>query len=246
MMRKTVILSTAMMGIALSGCMGGGGQINRSMESVHQPIVSQQNFTLDVNSDSGELAPTDLRRVSEWLEAMDVRFGDRVSVDDSAAYSANAVHDTVDQLLRRRGMMLSENAPITPGAIAPGHVRVIISRASARVDGCPNWRTRSATDFQSTVTSNYGCATNANMAAMVADPLDLVRGQGDRANDPLTASRAIEGYRSRASRSGGRLPASAGTGGGGGGGGNAGSGGGGNTGGGGGNTGGGSSGGGSQ
>jgi pilus assembly protein CpaD len=170
-------------------------------------VVSQHNFTLDIRTDNGELAPTDLRRVSEWLDAMDVQFGDRVSVDDSAAYGVNAVHGAVDELLRRKGMMLSENAPITPGAIPPGHVRVIISRASARVDGCPNWRTRSATDFHSTITSNYGCATNANVAAMVADPMDLVRGQSDRSNDPLTASRAIEGYRSRASRNGGNLPA---------------------------------------
>jgi pilus assembly protein CpaD len=238
-MRKIAILSTVAMGIALSGCMGGGGQMNRSMESVHQPIVSQHNFTFDVNSDGGELAPTELRRVSEWLDAMDVQFGDRVSVDASATYGANAVHDAVDELLRRKGLMLSENAPITPGAIAPGHVRVIISRSSARVDGCPNWRTRSATDFHSTITSNYGCATNANVAAMVADPLDLVRGQSDRSNDPLTASRAIESYRGRASRSGGALPATAGTGGGGGGGGDAGSGGAGSGGGGGGSSGGG-------
>lgn len=214
-MRKIAILSTAMMGIALSGCLGGGGQTNRSMESVHQPVVSQQNYTLDVPSSNGELAPTDLRRVSEWLDAMNVRFGDRVAVDDSASYGANAVRDAVDELLRRKGLMLADHTPITPGAIPPGHVRVVISRASARVDGCPNWRTRSATDFNSTITSNYGCATNANMAAMVADPLDLVRGRGDRSNDPLTASRAIESYRSRASRSGGSLPASGGTGGGG-------------------------------
>ncbi len=205
-MRTIAILSTAMMGIALSGCMGGGGQINRSVESVHQPVVTQHNFAFDAAFSGGELAPTELRRVSDWLDAMDVQYGDRVTVDDSASFGARPVRDAVDELLRRKGLMLSDNAPITPGAIAPGHVRIIISRATARVDGCPNWRTTSATDFNSTTTSNYGCATNSNMAAMVADPLDLVRGQSDRSNDPLTASNAVQSYRRSASTSGGSLP----------------------------------------
>lgn len=212
-MRKLAILSTVAAGIALSGCLGGGGTMNRTMESVHQPIVTQHNFALDVNASGGDLSPTELRRVSDWIEAMDVRYGDRVSIDDSASYGASATRTAVDELLRRRGMILSDNAPITPGAIPAGHVRVIISRATARVDGCPNWRTRSATDFHSTTTSNYGCATNANMAVMVADPMDLVRGQSDRGNDPLTASEAVNGYRGRASQNGGRLPSPAGAGG---------------------------------
>jgi pilus assembly protein CpaD len=141
---------------------------------------------------------------------MDVRYGDRVSIDESATYGARPARDAVDELLRRRGMILSENAPITPGAIPAGHVRVIISRSEARVDGCPVWRGQSATDFTHATGSNYGCATNANMAAMIADPMDLVHGQSDRTNDPLTASNAVNGYRGRASQNGGRIPAPAG------------------------------------
>ena len=54
--------------------------------------------------------------------------------------------------------------------------------------------------------SNYGCATNANMAAMVANPADLVRGQRRDTNDPLTASKAINAYRNAApSGAGGSL-----------------------------------------
>lgn len=205
-MRALAILSTVAMGIAVSGCVGGGSTMNRQLESIHQPVVTQHNFTIDVPVTNGEISPSVLNDVSGWMQAMNVRYGDRVSVDDSASYGANAVRGAVDELLRREGMILSDNAPITPGAIPPGHVRIILSRATARVDGCPNWRTRSAIDYNTTTTSNYGCATNANMAAMIADPLDLVRGQSDRSNDPLTASNAVAGYRARASQSGGSLP----------------------------------------
>ena len=44
--------------------------------------------------------------------------------------------------------------------------------------------------------SNYGCASNAVLAAMVADPMDLVQGrEASSAIDPVTSSRAISALR---------------------------------------------------
>ena len=47
--------------------------------------------------------------------------------------------------------------------------------------------------------SNYGCANNAALAAMIADPLDLVQGRGaGGATDPITSSKAVRAYRDTA------------------------------------------------
>jgi pilus assembly protein CpaD len=44
--------------------------------------------------------------------------------------------------------------------------------------------------------SNYGCAVNANLAAMVANPEDLVHGrEGSGVGDARTATKAVETYR---------------------------------------------------
>ena len=44
--------------------------------------------------------------------------------------------------------------------------------------------------------SNFGCAVNGNLAAMVANPEDLVHGrEGSAVNDTLTATKAIDAYR---------------------------------------------------
>jgi pilus assembly protein CpaD len=44
--------------------------------------------------------------------------------------------------------------------------------------------------------SNYGCATNTNLAAMIADPEDLVRGKtGDSQVDAALSGKAIKAYR---------------------------------------------------
>lgn len=196
-MRIKILAPVAAMGLALAGCMGssGGAEANRSLDSVHQPVVSINNYVYDATATSGNLTPAELRRVSDWLDAMHVRYGDRVAIDDAAGSVPRPARDAIAMLIAQRGMLLSDYAPITAGEIAPGRVRVVLTRSTARVDGCPNWDTRSATGSSNTTTSNYGCATNANLAAMVADATDLVRGANRSSNDPLTASKAIDAYR---------------------------------------------------
>jgi pilus assembly protein CpaD len=44
--------------------------------------------------------------------------------------------------------------------------------------------------------SNFGCAVNGNLAAMVANPEDLIHGQDDNGvGDTRTATKAVESYR---------------------------------------------------
>jgi pilus assembly protein CpaD len=51
-------------------------------------------------------------------------------------------------------------------------------------------------DYNANTTSNYGCSVNANFAAMVAQPEDLVRGMpGTGVVDPATTYKAIDSYR---------------------------------------------------
>lgn len=193
-MRKLATIATLAGALALGACMNTG-EVNRSLESVHQPVVRISNYALDADASNGILSPSEARRVSDWLDAMEVRYGDQIAIDASAASSVRGARDTVAMMLARKGLLLAEHAPLTEGVIAPGNIRIVISRASARVPGCPDWGTRSATEHRSITTSNYGCATNSNLAAMVANPNDLIAGQSATSNDPATASRAIEAYR---------------------------------------------------
>ena len=84
---------------------------------------------------------------------------------------------------------------LTPTPVPADAVRVVVSRSSASVPSCPEWSSKYSTDFSSGTSSNYGCAVNSNLAAMVADPQDLVKGQAGSLSDPATASKAIGVYR---------------------------------------------------
>ncbi len=85
---------------------------------------------------------------------------------------------------------------MTEGPVGPG-VRVIVTRGTASVPGCPIWEDPLVGAPEQTST-NHGCATNTNLARMIADPNDLVRGQtahGDR--DFLSGTKPVRGYRDR-------------------------------------------------
>jgi pilus assembly protein CpaD len=182
------------LGGGLSGCSTPGVPINRSLESVHQPVVQRTNYTMDLVSNGSGLAPAEQRRLSGWFEALDLRYGDKISVDDPTGSSAN--RSTVEAVAARFGMLLTGDAPTTPGYVNPGTVRVVVSRTSATVLGCPDWGTKSDTNMHNATASGFGCAVNGNMAAMVANPEDLIKGTASTgATTVMSSNKAIEGYR---------------------------------------------------
>ena len=197
-MRTILIAALA----ASTAMLGGCGTLNRGVESIKQPVVSRTDYVFDAQVTQAGLAPGEADRVAGWLAAMNLRYGDRVAVDDPNPYGGGA-RAQVAAMVGHYGLLVDRQAPVTAGAIAPGTVRVIVSRASASVPGCPDFSRNGSSEFEGSSTSNYGCATNANLAAMVANPMDLVRGQpGGDTTDVLTAGRAVNAYR-RATPTGG-------------------------------------------
>ncbi len=175
---------------ALSMVAACGGTQNRGLESVHQPVVHRTDYVYDVPS-SG-LSGADRDRLDGWFQTLRVGYGDRIAIDGADAGSRR----DVQQIAARYGLLLDSTAPVTAGEIAPGQVRVVVSRAKAEVPGCPDWSRTSQPEFNSNSMSNYGCAMNSNLAAMVANPEDLVRGRTDNGvTDSITGGRAIKELR---------------------------------------------------
>ena len=174
-MRAKIIL-TATLAFTLAGC-GAMGE-NTSLYSTNQPVVQRSNYALDVNVDgSGGLSSFEQNRITQWFEAMKLGFGDRIAVDFGDGYSDAATKQAVGNLAAKYGMLISDTAPVTTGNVAPGTARVVVTRSTASVPNCPNWSKTTEANYNSSNHPNYGCATNSNLAAMVADPEDLVRGR---------------------------------------------------------------------
>lgn len=194
MKNAKLIIPTAI-ALALGACNTGTAISNRSLESVHQPVVAQQTYALDLRLAGGDLPPSEQGRLAGWLDVLDVGYGDRVAIDDGASYDAASARVSITRLLANRGLLLSQGAPLTVGVIEPGSIRVVVSRSTASVPSCPDHSTMYSGNPTNSTSSNYGCATNSNLAAMVADPQDLIKGQVGALSDPKTATKAIDVYR---------------------------------------------------
>jgi pilus assembly protein CpaD len=180
------------LGLAVTAC--GGMPTNRSLSSLKQPVVERTNYTLDLRSGAGGLSIPEQQRLAGWFEAMDLRYGDRVSIEDPTMSAATRAD--VAAIASRHGILVSEGAPVTAGYVEPGSSRVVITRSTASVPGCPDWSAKSDMNYNNATSPGYGCATNGNLAAMIANPEDLINGQtGTGETVVMSSTKAIDTYR---------------------------------------------------
>jgi pilus assembly protein CpaD len=164
---------------------------SRGLDSLNQPVVQRTDYLLDL-ADNGGLSDADMGRLQGWFDSLALGYGDHVSVD----HGTSAGRHDVARVAGAYGLFLSADAPVLEGDVPMGAVRVIVSRTTASVPNCPNY---DAERGPSSTSSNYGCALNSNLAAMIADPNDLVLGQvGSVTGDASTSYKAIRLYRQTA------------------------------------------------
>lgn len=198
MLKRTILLAT-LPALLIGGC---SGTPNRGLESVHQPVVSRTDYAFDVNAGPGGLAPGEAQRLAGWMGSLKLGYGDRVAIDDPAL--GRDTRADVAAQAARFGLLLSSDAPVTSAPVTPGTVRVVVTRARASVPGCPDFSRTRQPDFESHTSSNQGCSVNSNLASMVANPTDLVRGApGSDVYDAALGNRAIDSFRKAVPTGGG-------------------------------------------
>jgi pilus assembly protein CpaD len=201
MSRKRATAALLALGATVSACGGGSAvrEANTTIYSTNQPVVQRTDYVLDLATGPEGVSPAEIGRLNGWFQGLQIAYGDRITIDEPAGgYSDGTVREAVAEAAGRYGILVGNDAPMTEGEIQPGTVRVVVSRTTASVPNCPNWDGQSRGGLTAT-SSNYGCAINSNLAAMVADPNDLVLGQtGSGTADPAASTRAIRSYRESA------------------------------------------------
>lgn len=166
---------------------------DKGVAAVNVPVVTSADYVFDASAPDGALAPGEADRLNGWFQGLGIGYGDSIYVDGP---NADAARGQIAAIAGQYGMMVSDGAPVTTGAVQFGSVRVIVSRRRASVPYCPNWSLPSQPNFDNRNMSNFGCSVNSNIAAMVANPEDLVHGREAGTTDVNTASKAVLLYRS--------------------------------------------------
>jgi pilus assembly protein CpaD len=198
MTSRNVTVAMLAFGIAAGLSAPAGAQSrsphNPTLNSVNQPVVQRTDYVIDLGGGNG-VSERELGRLEGWFQSLGLGYGDRVSIDTGGYDDPRARRD-IAAIAGQYGLLLSQGFPITAGTVQPGTVRVVVSRSIAFVPGCPDWSEATELGNRMSSGSNYGCAVNSNLAAMIADPNDLVLGQsGAGAANGDTASKAIKSYR---------------------------------------------------
>ena len=190
-MRPITTSAVLALSLALAAC--GPSTVHRGLSSANQPVVSRSDFVFDARTSGSGLGYGEAERLAGWFDSLRLGYGDHVAIDDPA--NSGAAREAVGAVAAHYGLLLSTAAPVTENAPAPGTVRVVVTRAAAEVPHCPNWDRPSQPELAASTMSNYGCATNSNLAAMIADPNDLIEGKPYAGSDPRVAIKAIRTYR---------------------------------------------------
>lgn len=193
MRSKLVLIALGSTLAACTNSMARGPDVPAAgMNPVNVPVINRADYAFDAVAPGGVLAVGEAERLDAWFRGLGLRYGDDIYVDGGA----DAARGQIADVAGRYGLMVLPGAPVTAGALTPDMVRVVVSRTQAFVPNCPNWSVPAQPNYANAAMSNFGCAVNSNIAALVANPEDLVRGrEATGTSDARTATKPVSAYR---------------------------------------------------
>jgi pilus assembly protein CpaD len=167
-----------------------------------QVKVTPVSHTVQFAAAGATLSPEATASLQAFLRDQHARRGETATVKADDSPLGEARRSRVIAALRQSGLG-AEPAPPS-GDMARNTLVVTLERSTIVLPHCPNWPQLVGNDSLNEPSGNFGCATANDLAVLVADPNDLVRGHepGPAPGEPVT--RAVEVY-----RSGGSAPGSA-------------------------------------
>jgi pilus assembly protein CpaD len=194
MYRKSAVVLAAAL---LAGCGHTTyDQPDRGIAAINVPVVERTDYVFDAAAPGGSLAPSEAARLRGWFQGLSLGYGDNIYVDGPYAETAR---NQVAMVAADYGILVNPGAPVTQGGVPDGMIRVVVSRSRAVVPNCPNWSRSREMNYANRSHPNYGCSVNANLAAMIANPEDLVHGRGgETTTDPKLGVKAVDAYRNKA------------------------------------------------
>ncbi|MFZ5608462.1 MAG: CpaD family pilus assembly lipoprotein [Pseudomonadota bacterium] len=185
--------------VILGGCAMEQGD-NAGLAYERQPEVRMVRLAHDIQLTPGSdtLSDAEYARLAAFLSRGGVGYGDELQIDVASEtdYDANAA--ILARALARYGLSLDGGAVAYGAAPAPGGLRLVVTRYVLEAPACPDWSQPNYNNWSNARSSNFGCATYANIAQQVANPRDLIEGQEHAGAEPVSTAKAITTYRNRA------------------------------------------------
>lgn len=138
--------------------------------------VDMIKFEHTVGFLGGKAIPSDAEfdRLDAFLNGIILKYGDTVTLRGAA----ESRRETLAIYIERLGLPIDiRSEPGTKTEATAKKVSVTVERHTVTPPGCPNWSNFHGNEQRNAPGSNYGCATDAALGYMIANPRDLIEGQ---------------------------------------------------------------------
>lgn len=194
----------------VAGCAGPRdsitvGSIPDDYRTNHPIMVSEKDQVLDLPVGTGNFRMTEVHRVAVdgYIAHYDRAAAATVSIMVPAgavnSAAANAVARDVAQHLYRKGVPSGRivTVPYSAGTGEPAPIRLIYGRLKAHTGPCGRWPGDILDTTENKHYANFGCASQNNLAAQIANPADLLGPRAPGEIDTENRTDAIQQYRER-------------------------------------------------
>lgn len=206
-MRKTVIKKiihciSGLTFLALAGCNNAANFANGDLQTRNEVEMVRIPYMITFVTDDSKLSDESIEHMDVFMMKSNVSYGDELSLDLPLQRDGNLSEQShkkmsyLTELLKKRGLHLS--AEVTPYGLSPNkdQARLLISRYVVTPPRCGNW-TASNDNYTNSATSGFGCANQANLGLMIANPRDLIVGETNNVPDTESAAKAVHTYRTK-------------------------------------------------
>jgi pilus assembly protein CpaD len=197
--RSVVIGVLALTTLMLNGCSTYEDLTTSSIDTpapysgseLHPITVAKGPVTLEVATTNGSLQPTQVNAISGFThQAMSSGLTPMIISRPNGGGVSARVASEIAALVSQQGMPRSRIRMSTYAGPAAGPVTLSYITTAARTAACGQWTEDATETFENRNTPNHGCAVQANIAAMIADPQTLVV---PRPKSPIIASTRMAG-----------------------------------------------------
>ncbi|MDP2125476.1 MAG: CpaD family pilus assembly protein [Parvibaculum sp.] len=198
------ILVALVLGLAGCGGFSGVDQAQYDASRTHPISVQPDVATLNIDIPPGQpgLTTADRIAIADFATSYRARGHGPLTVSTPSgspnAGTATAVLSDVRDALAERGVsgdMLAYTPYSASAADRSAPLILSFKRYVAKASTCGDWSKSLTAEYKNVLPPNFGCATQNNLAAMVADPADLLKPRTMTSADADRRNTVLDKYR---------------------------------------------------
>lgn len=202
-MNNVSSLISALVCLLLVSCSGAANFADGDNHKRNEVQMVKIPLMVTFNAGNSQLSEESIARLDMFMMRSNVSYGDELSLDfplnrdGSLSEMSQKRMAYISGLLKKRGLHLAPN--VTPYGLSPGtdQARFLISRYLVTPPTCGDWSQPSSSNYGNASLPEFGCANQANLGLMVANPRDLISGEPNSTPDTESAAKAVLTFREK-------------------------------------------------